>query len=101
MKANPAIKLVIRNSWLLGLAIFFGGESASPSSVSAFVIISNAGKPAHWTNGVVRYRFNTTTSGFFTGGHDASGTATDEFNPIRESFATWANVPGLNLTIQE
>lgn len=69
--------------------------------VGAFTIISNEGKPALWPKGVVSYRFNTNPSGYFSGGHDASGTVTDEFAPIRSAFATWMNVPGINLSISE
>lgn len=68
---------------------------------SAFVVISNAGVPSVWKNGLVRYVFHTDTSGYFDGGKDSSGTITDEFKPIRSGFLTWKNVSGINLKFEE
>jgi hypothetical protein len=78
-------------------SIFFLQEA----NLDAFTLISNAGKPAYWPSGHISYRFNTATSGYFTGGHDASGTVTDEFAPIRAGFQSWLDVPGLNISITE
>lgn len=64
---------------LLFLFSFFG-----PSSVRAFVIISNAGKPAYWTNpNSIPYKFNAVPSEF----QDA----------IHSGFQAWLDVPGVNL----
>ena len=86
-----------RLNYLLPIVVL----SLAVSPAFGFALISNAGKPAYWADGSVKYMFNTGTSGYFDGGHDASGTSTDEFTPIREAFQTWANTPGLNLVIQE
>lgn len=69
--------------------------------VSAFTLMSNAGKPAYWPGGVVHYRFNTNASGYFTGGVDHSGTSSNEFAPIRSGFAAWTGLSGLNLSVTE
>ena len=71
------------------------------SSVNAFTIISNRGKPAAWKNNTTSYQFYPDTSGDFTGGHDASGTVTDEFAPIRAAFQSWTNLSGINLSVHE
>jgi hypothetical protein len=81
------------------LAFFFTALPASSSY--AFTLMSNAGRPAYWPHGDVHYRFNTATNGYFSGGHDHSGTATDEFTPIRTAFAAWSNLPGVALNIVE
>ncbi len=70
-------------------------------SLQAYTLISNEGDIAYWPKNSVSYRFNTTSSGYFSGGHDASGTPTDEFAPIRQAFATWTQVGGINLSITE
>jgi hypothetical protein len=77
------------------VALAFGAEA------SAFTLLSNKGKPAYWPNNTAHYRFNTSTSGYFNGGVDASGTSASDFSAIRKSFQTWMNLPGINLTIIE
>jgi hypothetical protein len=71
------------------------------ADVYAFVIISNKGKPAYWDSGNLSYRFHTNPSGQFGGGTDSSGTSTDEFDPIRNSFLSWGLISGLSLSITE
>lgn len=79
---------------------FFVALSCS-SDLSAFTLISNGGKPAYWNSGVARYKMHSTTSGYFTGGHDASGTVSTDFDPIRAGFDAWTTIPGLDLTVQD
>lgn len=81
------------------MALLFLASSAA--DVSAYTLISNKGRPAYWPNHRANYRFNTTPSGYFTGGVDFSGTHSDEFEPIRRGFATWVNLSGVNFTVTE
>jgi hypothetical protein len=71
------------------------------SSAEAFTLISNKGRPAFWVNHKASYRFNTATSGYFVGGVDASGTSSDEFEPLRKSFNTWTSMAGLDIKVTE
>lgn len=87
----------MKGYWLIVCGFFV----ATSGSLQAFTLISNGGKLAYWPSGVVQYRFNTTASGYFGSGHDASGTATDEFDPIRNSFSAWTSLTGLNLSVSE
>ncbi len=81
------------------LLLFVGVAWMEPAK--AFVVISNAGKPAYWPSGVVTYRFHTGTSGDFVSDLDASGTVTNEFDPVRDAFEAWLGVTGLQLSITE
>lgn len=65
--------------WLLALSLI------PWSSVSAFTIISNAGKPAKWPNGVVSF--------------DMYGIPEEFHKSIEESFNVWAAIDGVALTI--
>lgn len=58
------------------------------STSYGYTLISNAGKPAYWKNGQVGFYF-----------HSSVDAPTQ--NQFRLSFATWQNVPGLSLIIQE
>jgi hypothetical protein len=84
---------------LLIVSLFLLIEGAF-ERLQAFTVISNAGQASAWTNGQVTYRFNTAPSGYFNGGADHSGTASDDFAPIRAAFQTW-QIPGVNLTFNE
>ncbi len=56
--------------------------------VSAFTLISNYGKVAHWKNSQVDFYFHSSVP---MGYRDA----------LRNSFAAWSNVPGLGLSVNE
>ncbi|MDB5038985.1 MAG: hypothetical protein JWQ35_2513 [Bacteriovoracaceae bacterium] len=86
---------------LVKMIIFLSALLSVSSESEGYTIISNRGKPAHWPTNTTSYHFNTTPSGYFTGGVDASGTVTDEFQPIRRAFATWMNLPGMTMSVTE
>lgn len=56
--------------------------------LSAFTLISNFGKVAHWRNDQVDFYF-----------HDS--VPTQYRDALRNSFAAWTNVPGLGLSVTE
>lgn len=98
------VKLLVVNflgNFLVLFLVLFLGVLLPISSVFAFVVISNGGKPAYWPNGVISYEFHSNTSGYFEGGTDTSGTVTDEFQPIRDSFQAWADIAGVQLNFTE
>ncbi|MBN8554528.1 MAG: matrixin family metalloprotease [Deltaproteobacteria bacterium] len=89
--------LKLSGLWMVSAFLVF----SCSFSAEAFTLISNGGKPAYWPGGNITYHFNSHSSGQFAGGHDASGTSTDEFAPIRAAFQTWQDLSGLNLNFTE
>jgi hypothetical protein len=79
------------------MSLFYGTQAP----LEAFTLISNEGDVAYWPNGSTSFQFNSSTSGYFEGGVDLSGTSADEFSSIRSSFQVWAQLPGLQLSISE
>ncbi|MCB0309267.1 MAG: matrixin family metalloprotease [Bdellovibrionales bacterium] len=71
------------------------------SSSHAFNLISFDGKPTKWGNSRINYIVDSRGSPDFSNGCDSDGPCETERTAIQKAFASWANVPGVNLTFGE